>query len=69
MFSKGRPVFQLPQVHAASLIEQTYRTSNQDERRIRKRTQNGSALHTLGLKRKAGQGTRVEKEQFHRGSE
>jgi CYTH domain-containing protein len=46
-----------------------YLTCTADERRVRKRTQNGNAIYTLGLKRKVGQGTRIEKEQCLRGSE
>jgi len=59
----------LPAQCVTSLIEQTYLTSTEDERRVRKRTQNGNSVYTLGLKRFVGQGTRIEKEKFLTGSE
>lgn len=60
----------LPSETVISLIEQTYLVSKDgDERRLRKRTQDGTSIYTLGRKRFISPGKRIEKEEGIRGSE
>lgn len=59
----------LPVPCVTSQIEQTYLISSGDQRRLRKRTQDGTATYTLGTKRHISEGTRVEKEATLQGSE
>ena len=60
----------LPTETVISTIEQTYLISKDgDERRLRKRTQDGTSIYTLGRKRFIAPGKRIEKEEGIRGSE
>ena len=60
---------QLPSQRVTSQIEQTYLLSTGDQRRLRKRTQDGTSTYTLGSKRHISEGTRIEKEEILKGSE
>lgn len=55
---------------ASSTITQTYlKSATDEERRVRRRIYNNNAVYTKGLKRKLGNGLRVEVEEFISGTE
>jgi CYTH domain-containing protein/predicted ATPase len=57
------PPAKLPELCSTSLIEQTYLTSTPGiERRVRKRSKDGSSIYTLTTKQPLSAGVRIEKE-------